>query len=198
MLTLSKRRRRIWLPIVIISVVLLLIAGGLYVASIFVGPAIDSYSIKPINPESLQKPMKGQDQIIIPKIGVSLPYGTNVSALETGALWVKSDKGNPVNGGNFIIAAVGFKAGTSYQDTIDKSPFYSLDKLSGGDQILVDYQGKRYLYTINKSFTDIPSQAEIEASSDTAKLTVYSAKEDGGSDGKVVVTATREGEVAID
>lgn len=161
-------------------------------------PAIVPLVAKPIEPQSLAAPQVGDNRIVIPKIGVNIAYDDDEASLETGALWRHSERGNPTDGGNFIISAHRFTLWSTVAKTIEKSPFYNVDKLEIDDQVIVDYEGKRYLYTIDKIFDVKPSQTEIEAPSDSPKLTLYTCTLGGASDGRVVMTATPEGEVAVD
>ena len=73
--------------------------------------------------------------------------------------------------------------------TIEKSPFYNLGKLVLNDQILIDYNGKRYTYYVDKIFDVKPTQTEIEAPSKDAKLTLYTCSLGGSSDGRLVLIA---------
>lgn len=195
MLTIQKRRR-IW-PVIIIAASLVIVLVGLYIAALFNAPAFGALSIKPINTESMESPKAGDNRIIIPKIGVDLAYDKSSETSPTdAAAWLHSELGNPIDGGNFVVTARGFALQSTIQETIDKSPFYNITKLSGGDQILVDYEGKRFLYTIEKNLDDTTAQEKIKTVSDTPKLTLYSSKADGESDGRSVVTAFKDGEVA--
>lgn len=176
----------------------LLIGGGAYLLTLVSSPAIVPLVTKPIEPQSLAKPQVNDNRIVIPKIGVNIEYDDNEASLDTGAWWRHSERGNPLDGGNFIISAHRFTLWSTIAKTIEKSPFYNIDKLAIDDQIIIDYSGKRYLYTIDKIFDVKPSQTEIEAPSDRPKLTLYTCTLGGAADGRVVMTATPEGEVAVD
>lgn len=183
--------------IAITSLAGLMIVGGLYLLTLVTAPAIIPLVVKPIQPDTLAKPVVGENRIVIPKIGVNIPYDDKESALDTGAWWRHADRGNPSDGGNFIISAHRFTLWSTVHETIEKSPFYNIDKLDVDDQIVVDYQGKRYLYTINRVFDVKPTQVEIEAPSDTPKLTLYTCTLGGSADGRVVLTASPEGQVDL-
>lgn len=173
-----------------------LIGGGLYVLSLVVAPSFPQLVSKPISAASLPEPKVGTNRIIIPKIGVNIPYGSDgVKALDAGAWWRYPERGDPEKGGNFIIAAHRFSIQPTIGQTIVKSPFYNIDKLGKGDQILIDYNGKRYLYTASDFKNVKPDQVEIEAPSDTAKLTLYSCDLGGSAEGRVVIVATPSGQV---
>ena len=106
-------------------------------------------------------PTKQYDRIVIPRIGVDIAYGKGQSSLDHGAQWRYPERGNPVNGGNFIIAAHRFTRAPPPGETAKKSPFYNIDKLIVGDKIVVDYDGTRYGYEIDKIFDVKPTQVEI-------------------------------------
>lgn len=142
-------------------------------------------------------PQATDNRVIIPKIGVNIPYDKGAASLDRGAEWRYPERGNPEKGGNFIIAAHRFSIQPTPQGTIEKSPFYHIDKLAVGDKIVIDYIGTRYGYEIEKIFTVKPTQVEIEAPSTDAKLTLYTCELDGSDAGRVVVVAKPLGKVAL-
>ena len=112
----------------------------------------------------------------------------------------QADCGNLAGGidrSNFIIAAHRFSIQPTPLGTIEKSPFYSIDKLVVGDKIIVDYEGARYAYEITATFNVTPNQTEIEAASEEPKLTLYSCELDGSAGGRVVINAKPLGKVAL-
>ena len=70
-----------------------------------------------------------------------------------------------------------------------------IDKLSVGDQIIVEFNGKRYGYQISEHKEVKPTQTEIEAVSEESKLTLYTCTLKGESDGREVFIAKPLGEV---
>jgi len=192
----QRRGLSIWQWLALLLAAMLLV-GGLYIAALVMAPAVAPRFSDPIDIAKVEPASVGDDRIIIPKIGVNIAYGTNGEAsLDEGAWWRYPDRGNPAEGGNFIIAAHRFTLHNSITETIEKSPFYNVGQLMTGDQIFVDYEGKRYLYEVDKTYTVLPSQTEIEAPSETAKLTLYTCSLGGESDGRVVVNGKLLGEVA--
>lgn len=171
------------------------LAGGLYLLLLVSTPYIPQlYPVQPIKAESLPQPQG--DMIYIPKIGVSVPLAAgSESALDIGAWHRFPDRGDPVIGGNFIVSAHRFEIGFTPGQTRQKSPFYHIDKLAVGDQIVVDYKGKRYGYEITAHNAVKPTQTEIEAPSDEPKLTLYTCTLGGESDGREVFIAKPLGEV---
>ena len=184
---------------IIITAAISMLAGGLYLLSLVSAPLIAPViAQKPIIVAELPKPTISENRIVIPKLGVNIAYAPGEASLDRGAQWRYPDRGNPADGGNFIIAAHRFSIQPTPQGTIEKSPFYRIDQLTVDDKIIVDYEGVRYAYTIDKIFDVKPSQTEIEAASSMAKLTLYSCELGGSEAGRVVVTATPMGKVAVD
>ena len=175
------------------------LAAGCYILSLVLAPTLSLSAIKPISASSLPHPKLGNNRIIIPKIGVNIHYGTNGKAsLDEGAWWRYPERGNPEKGGNFIIAAHRFSIQPTPQETVIKSPFYHIDKLKLGDQILIDYNGKRYGYQVSKIFNVKPNATEIEAPTNDARLTLYTCDLGGSRDGRVVLYAKPLGEVQVE
>ena len=174
-------------------------AAGVYLLALVAAPSVAPFiAMKPIEVAALPKPRTTDNRIIIPKIGVNIPYGSGAAALDRGAEWRYPNNGNPASGGNFVIAAHRFSIQPTPQSTIEKSPFYRIDKLSVGDKIIVDYNGERYGYEINNIFDVQATQTEIEAPSTEAKPTLYSCELGGADTGRIVVAAKLLGKVKID
>lgn len=198
MLKIKTQRSIISGPRIVMTVASLLFIGGGYLLTLVGAPTVAPLiSMKPISVNALPAPAKSENRIIIPKIGVNIPYGEGAAALDRGAEWRHPDRGNPETGGNFIIAAHRFSIQPTPQGTIEKSPFYSIDKLGVSDKIIVDYNGTRYAYEIS-AISDVKSnQAEIEKASEAPKLTLYSCESDGTAAGRVALTAKPLGKVAV-
>ncbi len=194
-----KKRRSIGIPrIALLGTALLLLSGGLYLLLLVASPSLAPLiTMKPIEVRSLPAPQATDNRVIIPKIGVNIPYDKGAASLDRGAEWRYPERGNPEKGGNFIIAAHRFSIQPTPQGTIEKSPFYHIDKLVVGDKVVIDYTGTRYGYEIEKIFTVKPTQVEIEAPSTDAKLTLYTCELDGSDAGRVVVVAKPLGKVAL-
>lgn len=175
-----------------------LLGGGLYVLSLVAAPTIAPLiTMKPIDIKTLAAPEKTGNRIVIPKIGVNIAYDKGAAALDRGAEWRAPTNGNPADGGNFVIAAHRFSIQPTPMGTIEKSPFYRIDKLAVGDKVVVDYEGKRYGYEITKEFTVKPTQIEIEARTNDPILTLYSCGLDGAEGDRFVLQAKRLGELAL-
>lgn len=198
MLAIRGKRRVNYTRLVFSFVAIALTIGGLYALLLSVAPAAAPlFVLKPINVSSLAAPNQRDDRIVIPKIGINIMYKTGAAALDQGAEWRSPTSGNPQEGGNFVIAAHRFSIQPTPMGTIEKSPFYSINKLANGDKILIDYKGKRYGYEITKMFTVQPTQIEIEARTNDPILTLYSCSLSGSESDRLVVQAKRMGEVAL-
>jgi sortase A len=182
----------------IVPLALILFVGGTYLLSLVGSPVLAPLTVmKPINVSALPLPKQTENRIIIPKIGVNIAYGKGAAALDKGAEWRVPQNGNPETGGNFVIAAHRFSIQPTPLGTIEKSPFYNIDKLGVSDKIVIDYNGTRYGYEIT-STTNVPAtQTDIEAFSDEPKLTLYSCELDGSASGRVVLIAKPLGKVAF-
>lgn len=175
-----------------------MLATGVYILVLLASPTIAPLiAMKPIDVKDLPAPTEKENRIIIPKIGVNIHYESGAAALDRGAEWRYPERGNPEIGSNFIIAAHRFSIQPTPQGTIEKSPFYSIDKLAIGDKVVIDYNGVRYAYQIDNIFDVKPTQIEIEAPSDEPKLTLYSCELSGPDAGRVVITAKPLGKVDL-
>ena len=192
-----EKTKTIFKPSLLTGLAALSLAAGLYVLSLVAAPAVMPILAGPLDQQALASPQAGANRVIIPKIGVDIVYSEGEAALQNGAWWRHSDRGNPVDGGNFILAAHRFKIQPTPQATWQESPFYHIDKLVEGDEIIIDYNGKRYGYKVDSISTVKPTQIEIEAPSDEAKLTLYSCGLGGASVDRHVLTASPMGEVVI-
>lgn len=195
MLAIQKRRHTLSRHTVIACFSLLAVSIGGYILVLTLSPALAPViAAHPIAVKDLDAPR--DNRIVIPRLGINIPYGEGSASLDRGAEWRYPDRGNPADGGNFIIAAHRFSIQPTPQGTIDKSPFYAIDRLTTGDKILIDYKGRRYAYQIAKKFTVAPDQVEIESPSEEPKLTLYSCSLGGAADGRIVIVSNRLGEVA--
>lgn len=197
MLYIKKRSGTGKLRLIIGVFTLLLLAGGGYLAALIASPIAGPLTVmKPIDVQTLPTPTA--NRVVIPKIGVNIAYDEGKVALDRGAQWRYPERGNPATGGNFILAAHRFSIQPTPMSTIEKSPFYNISKLDVGDKIVVDYEGRRYGYSIEQIKTVAPNAIEIEAPSETAKLTLYSCGLDGAEGDRVVLVSKPLGLVALD
>lgn len=107
-----------------------------------------------------------EPKLIIPKINVEVPINFNVTpdyesqmkAMENGVAWfgIPGANSKPGQVGNTVLS------GHSSNDIIDggnyKFIFARLDQMATGDTIYVNYESKRYTYTITKKEVVLPTE----------------------------------------
>lgn len=174
----------------------ILILVGVYMLALVFSPRLASTPLAPLvgvhSVSTKANPKDKQDYIIIPKINlkVAVVTGANEAALLKGAWHRYPSRGDPVRGGNFILAAHRFLMGWTPQQTRAKSPFYNIDKLAVGDPIVIIFRGQTYNYKITKSYRVKPTEVSIEDPGGPARLTLYSCTLKGSADGRSVLLAT--------
>ena len=187
----TKRRKNYILPIIAV----IMIASGIYLLALISTPLIMSQTINPKNNSTSQLISKTKDKITenrlyISKIDINLPYASGgAGTMEHGAWWRKPENGNPKDGGNFVLSAHRFIMGLTPRQTLRKSPFYNIDKLMVGDEMVIDYNGARYIYVISEKRSVKPEAIEIEQRTDQPQLTLYSCTLGGANDGRDVLIA---------
>ena len=190
--TKQSKNWKVRLPSIIATI---MIIGGLYTLAITITPFILSQTIDQKNNSTTQLISKTENKITenrlyIPKIDINLPYASgSAEVMEHGAWWRKPENGNPKDGGNFVLSAHRFIMGLTPQQTLRKSPFYNIDKLAVGDEIIIDYEGVRYAYTIREKLSVKPEATEIEQRTTQSQLTLYSCTLGGANDGRDVLIA---------
>jgi LPXTG-site transpeptidase (sortase) family protein len=193
----ERRKSRKW---VLLPVVGLL--GGAYMLVNALAPAApDVFSSADTTAKKLVslQPTLSENRIYVPKINVDVAVvpveGNESLALEKGAVQRAPGSGDPKEGGNYVVAAHRFNLGFTPAQTRAKSPFYHINKLSSGDDIYVDYKGKRYAYKVTERRTVEPTAVEIEARTDDDRLTMYSCELAGPEAGREVVIAKPVGTI---
>ena len=190
-----KNRQKSWKSYILTIIAILMILGGVYLLALISTPLILSQNIDPKDNQTTQLITKTENKITenrlyIPKIDINLPYSTGgAETMERGAWWRKPENGNPKDGGNFVLSAHRFIMGLTPQQTLRKSPFYNIDKLTIGDEIIIDYNGVRYNYVISEKQSVKPDAVEIEQRTDQPRLTLYSCTLGGANDGRDVIIA---------
>lgn len=132
-----------------------------------------------------------RNRLQIPQIDLEITYRSGgADALNDGAWWRFPDRGNPVDGGNFILSAHRFYIGLTPQGTKEKSPFYRLEEINKGAEVRIFYDGAWYDYVITERFQVEPNAVEIEDPSEEPILTMYTCTLGGSADGRIVLRAT--------
>lgn len=195
---LTRRRALIGLcmipALVGVYILLLILPTTVYVPSPNPSAAIEP---PPPPPPAHAKTMP-QNMLYIPKIEVAIPYLTGGPKMLDENAWHRyPERGDPAKGGNFILSGHRFQLGFTPGATKRRSPFYHIHKLEPGDKLYVDFEGKRYEYEVGRRFVVKPYQTEIEAPSETPKLTLYTCTFKGEHDGREVIEAKPLGEASI-
>ncbi len=191
--TLEKKKSR-WLLILIGIIVF---AAAAYVTVTYLAPQLVTVPFTSLTADATDKKVEnskaGQygDHLFIPQINVDVAIneGGDKSQLDVGAWQRNIDLGNPEKGGNFVLSGRKFMLDATPQWTRAKSPFYNLGKLKTGDELMLDYKGKRYVYKIDK--TASASDASPEQKSDGYRLTLYATDVNGSAVNGPMVSATR-------
>lgn len=181
-------KHKIWIVLPVLG----LVAGG-YLLWLIYSPAMSPPKPKPSaewrEPVPTERIELTEQRVYIPRLNLNLVYDTKERALHSG-LWHRyPERGDPVSGGNFILAGHRFRLGFLPGETVRRSPLYHLSKIEIGDYIYADFNGKRYRYEVVKKYSVKPTQTEIEAPSDEAKMTLYSCTFKGEADGRDVLEA---------
>jgi len=150
-----------------------------------------------INP-STDVAVSADPKLIIPKINVDVPvvwntkadYDSQMAAMQHGVAWfgIPGANSHPGQVGNTVLS------GHSSNDVIDKGDykfiFARLDHLAKGDSIFVNYQSKRYTYTVTRTEVVKPTQVN-KLVYKTAKpmLTLITCTPLGTSLNRLLITA---------
>ena len=183
----------------IIALVLLGIAAGAYAVILFFSPTLaHAFFVKPIPVSSLAKPSPSTNQLVIPKLGINLNYGTSASMLTQQAQWRAAELGNPKDGGIMRLAAHRLSIQSTPQQTVAHSPFYALDTLQNGDKVVVDYEGVRYGYEVTEVKLGALSDTPLPEKSEDASLLVLYTYDSEDDASRTVVSAKSLGKVAVE
>lgn len=137
-------------------------------------------------------------KLIIPKINVDVPilwnttpdYNSQMAAMQKGVAWfgIPGADSRPGQVGNTVLS------GHSSNDITDpgdyKFIFARLDHLNNGDSIFINYQGKRYTYTVTKKQVVAPTDVSALVYPTTKPmLTLITCTPLGTSLNRLLVTA---------
>ncbi|MGH7196760.1 MAG: sortase [Candidatus Saccharimonadales bacterium] len=121
--------------------------------------------------------------LVIPKLNLETQIyeGESAKTLALG-VWRRPQTSTPDIGGNTVLAGHRF----AYRE---KTPFYHLDKMSQGDEIIVYWDKARYSYKVTAIKEVKPTAVEIEADTDEPLLTLYTCTPLWTSERRLVVQA---------
>lgn len=168
----QKSRKWVIAPILIVLLSAYAVVDYLSPEILYVVAPTDTTAKKLVS----SQPTQDENQLYIPKINADITIvtsgGDEFAIPEKGALQRATTSGNPTEGGNYVLVANRFSLGLTPTDTQSKSPFYHIGKLSGGDDIYVDYGGTRYAYKVEQQ-KSVSETSEVEARTDKPQLTLY-------------------------
>lgn len=142
--------------------------------------------------------VSAEPKLIIPKINVDVPviydttpdYASQMKAMESGTAYfgIPGANSKPGQVGNTVIS------GHSSNDFLDggnyKFVFALLEKLGTGDTIYVNYQSKRYIYTVTKTEVVQPTDvSKLVYPTTKPILTLITCTPLGTSQNRLLVTA---------
>ena len=131
-----------------------------------------------------------RNRLQIKQINLEVPFfDGDASVLEKGAWHRFPDRGNPKDGGNFIVSAHRFYIGLTPAGTRERSPFYNLEELDTGSTLRVFYEGEWYDYEVTKKYSVEPTDIHIEDRTEEPRMTIYTCTLGGAADGRVVLEA---------
>ncbi len=185
---------------------LAIVSVGAYAAANFVAPRLVSMplSAKATPDATMAKmlattPQPDDKHLYIPQLNVDVPIviGADRSVLKGNAWW-PSPEGDtdPERGAAIALRALQFTLGTTPWETRNLSPFYNLDKLRGGDELYVDYDGKRFAYRVKTVHQEAPTIAKIQSPDKKSTLLLYPVDEQGEIAKGVVIEAESAGVVS--
>jgi len=128
----------------------------------------------------------GEARLVIPKIGVDMAIAVTNSesaGLNKGA-WLIPGTSTPDKGSNTAFAAHRFR----YTPPSSRT-FYLLDKMEDGDMVHIFWQGKEYLYRVNRNFIVEPSQVEVLDKTSQPSITLITCEPIFTTDKRLIVTA---------
>ena len=122
---------------------------------------------------SIVLPAKGQpipqdNRLVIPAMGLDehIYEGQDVTTVNKG-VWIRPNASTPDKGSNTVMV------GHRFSYTAPRGPFYFLNKLQAGDQIVVYWQSRAYSYSVQTTTVVDPSDIAVEAPTSNNQLTLY-------------------------
>lgn len=108
-----------------------------------------------------------ENTLVIPGINLQeVVYEGAGSWILSKGLWHRPQTSNPSEASNTVIAGHRF----TYRGA---AVFYHLDKVSAGDQIILYWEGNKYIYEVARTYVVPPTALEVEAPTEEPRLTLY-------------------------
>jgi sortase A len=183
-----RNRSRKW-PLFILAMLFLI--GGLYMGYLMIYPKLQKKSTQEIKKSANEKPAADKNTIFIPSVSIQADIEEGgPDTLDKGFAWHRlPEQGDPIKGGNMIVTGHSFVWGYRPDEVYKRSIFYDLKDIKVGDEVLINWDGKQYKYSVSKVKTVKPNAIEIEQPSGDPMLTIYTCTVGGSADGRVVVIA---------
>ena len=126
------------------------------------------------------------NRVAIPKIGVLMPIvgGHNSDYAWNMGAWIDPSTSTPDEGSNTALSAHRFR----YQPPHSRT-FYLLDKLEEGDEVLVYWEGEKYIYRVNGSKVVTPYAAEVLEPTHKSIVTLITCTPLFSTKNRLIVTA---------
>jgi LPXTG-site transpeptidase (sortase) family protein len=127
------------------------------------------------------------NRLVVPAMLLDVPIneGAQNASLSKG-LWRIPTTSTPDKGGNTVIV------GHRFTYTNPEGVFYNLNQVKVGDEIGVFWQGKRYIYTVNKTEVVPPTDTSVQAPTNKAEVTLYTCTPLWLPKNRLVVIASEE------
>lgn len=169
----------------------LLLIGGTYVFTLTQSPDVIADSTETLKSKEDKLVSDNQNFVKIESLNLLIPFNQaeNEQIPVGGAWWRFPERGNPAEGGNFMLCGQRFKFGVTPNQTKENSPFYHIEKLEKDDKVDIYYEGQWYSYQISEKKSTEPNAVGIEDASEEARLTLYACLSNGSVDGPVVLIA---------
>lgn len=184
----SSRRNRL-ISVIMLVIALVLLLSGVYLLMLVASPTV-IMPAKSFGVSSIPSPIGSEDRLYIPKIGVDVALKAGGAEVLNDAAWHRfPERGDPIKGGNFIVSAHRFEIGLTPGETSRKSPFFHIDQLNIGDEIIVNFSKRQFKYKITEEKRVRPTEVSIEDPTPEPRLTLYSCTLRGSHDGREVLFA---------
>lgn len=131
-------------------------------------PSQPAYVLAANDPNAEPEGIPSDNRLVLPQIFLDMPVleGPDIETALQG-LWRKPGSSTPDKGGNTVIVGHRFL----YKRNTDS--FYTLDKMKIGDNFALYWQGRAYHYKVSEIKIVNSTQNEIEAPTDSPRITLY-------------------------
>lgn len=126
--------------------------------------------------------------IVIPKLALDTPVLNEANnTYATAGAWHRARTSTPGHGSNTVIV------GHRFTYANPSGVFYHLDKLATGDEILLMWDNKSYIYKVTGSRVVPATETSVEDPTESELLTLYTCTPLWSAKDRLVITAERIG-----